>query len=218
MGLKGPCCAAASLGHLRRIMWLNRPVNSGHRRREESISPPHNAPNEVAGGSVIPGWALCSLFTICLMTERGLQSAPVLPNEPQREITGSIVARHRSLALIRPNKPVSSQARTHPCPPAKSPTQHTPSVVSLSLWHQGVTASSLTEIQLTFFLPAVYIYMLRFPPLGQGCCVRCSPDNVWVCICIHWVFILACPFASILNRAAPLGLRCLLELLPNVCK
>ncbi|KAJ4946563.1 hypothetical protein JOQ06_024228, partial [Pogonophryne albipinna] len=59
-------------------------------RREESFSPLHNAPNEVAGGSVIPGWALCSLFTICLMTERGLPSAPVLPNEPQREITGSI--------------------------------------------------------------------------------------------------------------------------------
>lgn len=51
------------------------------------------------------------------MTERGPPSAPVLPNEPQREITGSIVARHRSLALIRPNKPVSSQGGTHPFPP-----------------------------------------------------------------------------------------------------
>lgn len=151
MGLKGPCCAAASLGHLRRIMWLNRPVNSGHRRVEESFSSLHNAPNEVAGGSVIPGWALCSLFTVCLMTERGLQSAPVLPNEPQREITGSIVARHRSLALIRPNKPVSSQARTHPSAAGQEPhTAHSFSRQSccLSLWHQTVTALSPTEIQL----------------------------------------------------------------------
>ena len=136
MGLKGPCCAAASLGHLRRIMWLNRPVNSGHRQREESFSPLHNAPNEVAGGSVIPGWALCSLFTICLMTERGLPSAPVLPNEPQREITGSIVARHRSLALIRPNKPVSSQGRTHPSAASQEP--HTAHSFSRSLCHYDI--------------------------------------------------------------------------------
>lgn len=139
MGLKGPCCAAASLGHLRRIMWLNRPVNSGHRRREESFSPLHNAPNEVAGGSVIPGWALCSLFTICLMTERGLPSAPVLPSEPQREITGSIVARHRSLALIRPNKPVSSQSITHPSAASKEP--HTEHSVRRSLRHYNVTVT-----------------------------------------------------------------------------
>lgn len=163
MGLKGPCCAAASSGHLRRIMWLNRPVNSGHRRAEESFSSLHNAPNEVAGGSVIPGWALCSLFTICLMTERGLQSAPVLPNEPQREITGSIVVRHRSLALIRPNKPVSSQGGTHPSAAGQEPhTAHSFSCQSwcLSLWHQGVMASSSTETQLAHVLTSVYIYML----------------------------------------------------------
>lgn len=163
MGLKGPCCAAASLGHLRRIMWLNRPVNSGHRRREESFSPLHNTPNEVAGGSVIPGWALCSLFTICLMTERGLQSAPVLPNEPQREITGSIVTMHRSLALIRPNKPVSSQYRTHPSAASQQPlSAHSFSCqsCSLSLWHRHVMASSPTEMQLALFATTVYIYLL----------------------------------------------------------
>lgn len=161
MGLKGSCCAAASLGHLRRIMWLNRPVNSGHRQREESFSPLHNAPNEVAGGSVIPGWALCSLFTICLMTERGLPSAPVLPNEPQREITGSIVARHRSLALIRPNKPVSSQGRTHPFTTSQEP--HTAHSSSRSLCHYDIRvdlALSPAEIQLALLRHTVYIYML----------------------------------------------------------
>lgn len=195
MGLKGPCCAAASLGHLRRIMWLNRPVNSGHKRREESFSPLHNAPNEVAGGSVIPGWALCSLFTICLMTERGLPSAPVLSNEPQREITGSIVARHRSLALIRPNKPVSSQGRTHPS--AACPTQHTPSVarsvIMTSQWHAPITCWNTTD---TLSHYCLYLYVdtgitSLFFSLGHRCCVYCSANNVWVCICIHWVF--TCP-------------------------
>lgn len=136
-------------------------MNSGHRQREESFSPLHNAPNEVAGGSVIPGWALCSLFTICLMTERGLPSAPVLPNEPQREITGSIVARHRSLALIRPNKPVSSQGRTHPF--TTSQERHTAHSSSLSLCHYDIRvdlALSPSETQLTLLLDTVYIYML----------------------------------------------------------
>lgn len=160
MGLKGSCCAAVSLGHLRRIMWLNRPVNSGHRQREESVSPLHNAPNEVAGGSVIPGWALCSLFTICLMTERGLPSAPVLPNEPQREITGSIVARHRSLALIRPNKPVSSQRRTHPFTTSQEP--HTAHSSSRSLCHYDIRldlALSPTEIQLSPAEHCLYLHV-----------------------------------------------------------
>lgn len=188
MGLKGSCCAASSLGHLRRIMWLNRPVNSGHRRREESFSPLHNAPNEVAGGSVIPGWALCSLFTICLMTEWGLPSAPVLPSEPQREITGSIVARHRSLALIRPNKPVSSQRRTHPSAPSRTRLQ--------SLWHHSDMAPSPAEINLhTHFLLFLFTCWhwdnKPFFSLGHCCCVYCSAHNVWVCICIHWVF--TCP-------------------------
>lgn len=152
MGLKSPCCAAGSLGHLRRIMWLNRPVNSGHRQKEESFSSLHNAPNEVAGGFVIPGWALRSLFTICLMTERGLQSAPVLPNEPQREITGSIVARHRSLALIRPNKPVSSQSGT--LPSAAGQETHTAHSFSCQL-------SCLYDIPVsTTLYTTVYIYML----------------------------------------------------------
>lgn len=111
-------------------------MNSGHRQREESFSPLHNAPNEVAGGSVIPGRALCSLFTICLMTERGLPSAPVLPNEPQREITGSIVARHRSLALIRPNKPVSSQGGTHPSTAGQEP--HAAHSFSPPLCHRDI--------------------------------------------------------------------------------
>lgn len=136
-------------------------MNSGHRQREESFSPLHDAPNEVAGGSVIPGWALCSLFTICLMTERGLPSAPVLPNEPQREITGSIVARHRSLALIRPNKPVSSQGRTHPFTTSQEP--HTAHSSNRSLCHYDIgvdLALSPAEIQLTLLLHTVYIYML----------------------------------------------------------
>lgn len=97
------------------------------------LGPLHNAPNEVAGGSFSPGWALCSLFTICLMTEWGLPSAPALPNEPQREITGSIVARHRSLALISPNKPVSSQDGTHPSTASQEP--HTAQYFSPSLSH-----------------------------------------------------------------------------------
>lgn len=166
MGLKGPCCAAVSSGHLRRIMWLNRPVNSGYRRPEESFSSLHNAPNEVAGSSVIPGWALCSLFTICLMTERGLQSAPVLTNEPQKEITGSIVVRHRSLALIRPNKPVSSQGETHPSATGQVPhTAHSLDCQSwcLSLWHQGVMASSLAKTYIAHVLTSVYTYMLTLP-------------------------------------------------------
>lgn len=121
-------------------------MNSGHRQREESFSPLHNALNEVAGGSVIPGWALRSLFTICLMTERGLPSAPVLPNEPQREITGSIVARHRSLALIRPNKPVSSQGRTHPFTTSQEPhTAHSSSrSPARSLTRSVIMTSGLT--------------------------------------------------------------------------
>ncbi len=193
MGLKGPCCAAASLGHLRRIMWLNRPVNSGHRQREESFSPLHNAPNEVAGGSVIPGWALCSLFTICLMTERGLPSAPVLPNEPQREITGSIVARHRSLALIRRNKPVSSQGRTHPS--AASQETHTAHSFSHSLCHYDIRVTrphhpleyNLHSSSLLFIFTCWHWNNKLFFSLGHCCCVYCSADNVWVCICIHWV-------------------------------
>lgn len=224
MGLKGPCCAAASLGHLRRIMWLNRPVNSGHKRREESFSPLHNAPNEVAGGSVIPGWALCSLFTICLMTERGLPSAPVLPNEPQREITGSIVARHRSLALIRPNKPVSSQGRTHPSTASQEP--HTAHSFSPSLYHYDIRVTwpyhplkhNLHSLSLLFIFTCWDRNNKPFFSLGHCCCVYCSADNVWVCICIHTGCLLARPFASILNRAAPLGLWYLPELLPNVCK
>lgn len=135
-------------------MWLNRPVNSGHRRREESFSSLHNAPNEVAGGSVIPGWALCSLFTICLMTERGPQSAPVLPNEPQRGITGSIVARHRSLALIRPNKPVSSQGGT--LPSAAGQETHTAHSFRCQL-------SCLYDIRISpTQYTTVYIYMSTF--------------------------------------------------------
>lgn len=213
MGLKGPCCAAGSLGHLRRIMWLNRPVNSGHRRKEESFSSLHNAPNEVAGGSVIPGWALCSLFTICLMTERRLQSAPMLPNEPQREITGSIVARHRSLALIRPNKPVSSQGGT--LPSAAGQETHTAHSFSCQL-------SCLYDIPVsTTLYTTVYIYMLTVRKeflsfsLCRQCCVHCIMyGHVSSCTgCL-----LACPFASSLNVAAPLGPFCLLELLPNVCK
>ncbi|KAL7863247.1 hypothetical protein SRHO_G00122310 [Serrasalmus rhombeus] len=46
--------------------------------------------------------AFSSLFTICLMTERGTQSTPTLPSEPQREITGPTVAKLRGLALISP--------------------------------------------------------------------------------------------------------------------
>lgn len=190
MGLKGSCCAAVSLGHLRRIMWLNRPVNSGHRQREESVSPLHNAPNEVAGGSVIPGWALCSLFTICLMTERGLPSAPVLPNEPQREITGSIVARHRSLALIRPNKPVSSQRRTHPFTTSQEP--HTAHSCSHSLCHYDIRldlALSPAEIQLkscsTLFIFTCWHWTNK--PLSLWANVHGSSNNVWVCICIEWL-------------------------------
>lgn len=190
MGLKGPCCAAASLGHLRRIMWLNRPVNSGHRQREESFSPLHNAPNEVAGGSVIPGWALCSLFTICLMTERGLPSAPVLPNEPQREITGSIVARHRSLALIRPNKPVSSQGRTHPSTASQEP--HTAHSFSRSLCHYDIRVTwpyhplkyNLHSCSPLFIFTCWHWNNRPFSLLATVCC---SADNVWVCICIDWV-------------------------------
>lgn len=43
-----------------------------------------------------------SLFAICLMTERGMQSTAMLPNEPLREITGLTVVKHRGLAVISP--------------------------------------------------------------------------------------------------------------------
>lgn len=134
------------------------------------------APSSLAG-------PLCSLFTICLMTERGPPSAPVLPNEPQREITGSIVARHRSLALIRPNKPVSSQGETHPFPPpgqdpARSstlrqfgagPPSPLPTHPLPYRDHQGVAAASRSQplgapVYLhwkmeTFFIPSVIMFV-----------------------------------------------------------
>lgn len=211
MGLWGPCCAAASLGHLRRIMWLNRPVSSGHRRKEESSSPLHNAPNEVAGGSVIPGRALCSLFTICLMTERGLPSAPLLPNEPQREITGSIVAGHRSLALIRPNKPVSSQGRTHPSAASQEP--HTAHSWSHSLCHYDIRVTrsypppeyNLVSFTQLFIFTCLVRNNRSFFPLGH-CCVVCCSEIMHGYVSTYTGCLLARPFASILkNRAVPLA-------------
>ena len=114
MGVKSSCCAAASLGALEENYVIKQTCEFWTQAERRKAGPPHNALNEVSGGSISSGWALCSLLTICLMTEPGPPSAPALPNEPQREITGFIVARHRSLALISPNKPVSSQAWTHP--------------------------------------------------------------------------------------------------------
>lgn len=58
-------------------------------------------------------------------------------------------------------------------------------------------ALSPAEIPLTLSLASVYIYMLTlgwrvfFPSWRHFGCVRCRADNVWVCICIHWVF--TCP-------------------------
>lgn len=80
-------------------------------------------------------------------------------------------------------------------------------------------ALSPAEIQLSLLFIFTYWHWdnKSFFCLGHCCCVY-AVQIMYGYVSAYTGCLLARPFASILNRATPLGLCCLPELLPNVCK